>query len=262
MTRENAPPAKRADKLGFRPKRFWNSAGVTAVDTAFSVVLDSRPVKTPGGAKLTLPSLRAAEAVAAEWQVVGSHVDYDAMPLTRLGFAAIDRMKDLTEDSVTEVLRYAQTDVVCYPSQYPQALIEREQAAWLPLLAWAREHLGLTFTQNLTLVHQPQPEQTLVTLEAMVRRLTAFESAGLMMAVPLFGSVVLALAVRDGHLSGETAFAASRIGDDFQSEVWGRDAEAAQRDDAMRHQATCLQTWFEALRVAGGLPDSTSACGP
>jgi len=169
------------------------------------------------------------------------------MPLTRLGFAAVDRMDDLVEESVAEVLRYAETDLVCYPSEYPAALIAREDEAWLPLIAWARDNLGLEFHQNRSLIHQPQPAETPVRLRALVEGATAYERAGLMSAIPLFGSVILALAVWRGRLTGEAAFAASRIGETFQAETWGRDEEAAKRAAHMEAQAKSLDVWFSAL---------------
>jgi chaperone required for assembly of F1-ATPase len=59
--------------------------------------------------------------------------------------------------------------------------------------------------------------------------------------------VVLALALWRGHLGGEAAFHASRIGEDFQSETWGRDEEAAKRAGGMKVQAQSLDIWFRAL---------------
>ncbi len=68
-----------------------------------------------------------------------------------------------------------------------------------------------------------------------------------MLAIPLLGSVVLALALWRGHLSGEAAFNASRIGEDFQSETWGADSEAAKRAAGILTQAQSLDIWFRAL---------------
>lgn len=247
MTYKAEAPSKKSDQLGFRPKRFWKTAAVSGVEGGFTVTLDGRGVKTPQGRALVLPTAALAEHVAAEWQAVGEHVNYEDMPLTRLGFAAVDRMNELVEDSVTEVLRYAETDLVCYPSEYPAALIAREDDTWLPLIAWAKDEVGLEFHQNRTLIHQPQPAETAVKLRGLVERATPYERAGLMSAIPLFGSVVLALAVWHGRLTGGAAFAASRIGETFQAETWGRDEEAAQRAAHMETQAKSLDIWFSAL---------------
>jgi chaperone required for assembly of F1-ATPase len=238
-------PAKRADQLGHRPKRFWKDVTVT---DDFGIALDGRAVKTPSGAALILPNRALAEAVSAEWAAVGDHIDYDAMPLTRLGFAAIDRMPDMQDEIVAEVLRYAETDLICYPSEYPASLTERERDAWDPVLQWAGHDLGLEFHQNLTLIHQPQPAQTLERLQAFVRGMTPYEQAGLMSATPLLGSVILALALWHGHLTGEAAFTASTVGETFQAGIWGHDAEAEQRRNTMKNQAISLETWFRALR--------------
>jgi len=247
MTYKAEAPTKKSDQLGFRPARFWKAAAVSETQAGFAVALDGRGVKTPQGRALVFPTKGLAVHVAAEWEAVGEHVNYEDMPLTRLGFAAVDRMDDLVEESIAEVLRYAETDLVCYPSEYPAALIAREDEAWLPLIAWARDALGLEFHQNRSLIHQPQPAETPVRLRALIENATPYERAGLMSAIPLFGSVILALAVWRGRLTGEAAFAASRIGETFQAETWGRDEEAALRAAHMEAQARSLDVWFNAL---------------
>jgi chaperone required for assembly of F1-ATPase len=243
----NAVPSKRSDQLGFRPRRFWKTSEVGAADGGFAVLLDGRSVKTPAGATMVLPTRTLAEAVRGEWDTVTDHVAFEAMPLTRLAFTAIDRMPDVVDDTVAEVLRYAETDLLAYPSDYPRALIEREAAAWRPWLDWAAGE-GLVFVQNATLIHAAQPAETLARLEARVRAMTAFEQAGLMSAVPLFGSVVLALALHAGRIGGADALAVSRIGETFQAETWGRDAEAVARALDMEKQAISLEAWFADLR--------------
>jgi len=243
-------PTKASDQLGFRPKRFWKAAIAVKGANGHEVHLDGRPVKTPGGATLAVPSAALAGAIAAEWQAVDTHVEFTAMPLTCFAFAAIDRMASRYDDVVAEVLRYAETDLVCYPSEYPEALRAREDAAWLPLLEWAHTELGLRFEQNQSLIHLPQPPVTRDRLRDMITAMTPYEQAGLMAAVPLLGSVVLALAVWRGRLSGVDAFAASRIGEDFQAAIWGRDAEAEERARHLRATAISMDVWFRALTNA------------
>lgn len=222
-----------------------------AVNDTFEVHLDRRAVKTPAGKTLVLPNAELANHVAGEWGAVGEHVAYEDMPLTRLAFAAIDRMPYVQAETLAETLaelrRYGETDLLCYPSGYPQALVDREAAAWRPLLAWASNELELDFRQNHSIVHQPQPSQTLDAVAALAANMTPYEQAGLMAAVPLFGSVILALALWRGRLSGDDAFTASRIGEAFQAETWGRDDEAARRAESMKKQALALETWFDAL---------------
>lgn len=244
----DAVPSKRADQLGFRPKRFWKASSVEAEGDAFTIRLDGRSVKTPGGAVLIVPTRVLAGRIQAEWDAVESHVNFEDMPLTRLAFTAIDRMGATLTETVAEALRYAETDLLAYPSDYPEALIRREAEAWRPVLAWAAGE-GMSFEQNTSLIHKPQPAATLARLEELIRGMSIYERAGLMSAVPLFGSIVLAVALWKGRLIGEDAFTASRVGEDFQAETWGRDAEASQRAESMKKQSFNLQLWFDALRA-------------
>ena len=113
MTYEAKAPDKKSDSLGFRPKRFWGGTATIEIDGGFGVALDGRPVKTPKGNVLVLPSVALAQLVEAEWAAVGEYVDYEAMPLTRLAFASVDRMGEVLDDTIAEVTRYAETDLLC-----------------------------------------------------------------------------------------------------------------------------------------------------
>ncbi len=247
MTYKAEAPSKASDSLGFRPKRFWKATGLTEVEGGISVVLDGRPVKTPKGNVLILPNKTIAAQIEAEWAAVGEHVEFTDMPMTRLGFASVDRMGEILDETLAEVTRYSETDLLCYPSEYPSALVAREAEVWHPILTWADAVLDLQFHQNKTLIHQPQPKETIRRIQSLIANATPYEQAGIMLAIPMLGSVVLALALWRGHLTGDEAFAASRIGDDFQSETWGRDEEAARRAENMRIQSVSLENWFKAL---------------
>jgi len=247
MTYKAEAPDKKSDSLGFRPKRFWQATGLTEVEGGTAVALDGRPVKTPKGNVMVLPNTALAQLVETEWAAVGEYVDYEAMPLTRLGFASVDRMGEVLDDTLAEVTRYSETDLLCYPSEYPAALQARENAVWQPVLAWADAVLDLQFQQNQSIIHQPQPKETIRRIQSLIANATAYEQAGIMLAIPLLGSVILALALWRGHLTGDAAFDASRIGEDFQSETWGDDAEAAKRAAGMKVQTQSLHIWFRAL---------------
>ncbi|GGZ35085.1 ATP12 family chaperone protein [Asticcacaulis endophyticus] len=249
MNEPKDKPAKDADKIGFRPKRFWKEAAFARTPEGFAVTLDGRPAKTPAGKTLALPNFALAAKVAAEWNAVGEVVEFNDMPLTRLSYAAIDRMGDTLEETLSEVSRYAETDLLCYPADYPAELTAREASGWNPILDWAHSELGLRFEQNLSIVHKPQPETTVAALKELVAQAGTYERAGIMAATPLFGSVILALALFKGHLTGNEAHSLSRIGEAFQAETWGDDAEASTRADNHRAQAQSLEDWFKALKV-------------
>jgi chaperone required for assembly of F1-ATPase len=247
MTYKAEAPSKRSDQIGSKPKRFWKIVEIKADGPGYGVTLDGRAVKTPKGATLVLPNFALAARVGREWEAVEETVDFTAMPLTRLGFAALDHMDSGLEAALAEAARFAETDLVCYPSDYPQALIAREQAAWDPVIDWLKSELALEFVPQTSIMARGQPVATIAGVKTLLSTASIYARAGLMAAIPLLGSVALALALYKGRLSAEEAFAASRVGETFQKETWGEDAEAMKREAAMRHDLTHLEAWFRAL---------------
>jgi chaperone required for assembly of F1-ATPase len=230
-----------------RPKRFYAAAGVGASGEAFNVLLDGRPVRTPGGVKLELPTAALAQLVAAEWGLQGEHILMAEMPLTRWAFTAVDRAPSAREDAAAQIARYAGSDVLCYFAESPAPLAERELAHWGPVLDWADRELHLPLERAVGVIHRPQPEETLERARELALALDNFALTGLANASGLYASAVLAFAVQRGELSGEAAFDLSRLDEAFQEEKWGVDAEAAARTAGLRRQAIALERWFRAL---------------
>ena len=233
-----------------RPRRFYERAGVAQAEGGFAVQLDGRSVKTPDGAALALPTRALAELVAEEWEAQGEYVDPVAMRANRLASTVIDRTAAAGRATAAEVARYAASDVLCYFAEGPDALVEAERAAWRPWLAWAAQTLGVRLREVAGVSPQPQPPEALLKVEALVAGLEPFVQAGVAYATPLFGSVILALAVQQGALDALDALEVSRTDEAFQAQRWGIDDEAARALAARRAEAALLDRWFKAL--AGG----------
>jgi chaperone required for assembly of F1-ATPase len=230
-----------------QPRRFYKTVAAGPVDEGFGVLLDDRPVRTPGAARLVVPTLALAELVAAEWAGQGESIDLGQMPATRLAFTAVDRIGAAHEQTAFEVARYAAADLLCYFADAPAALLARQEQQWGGVLDWAEAALDLHFVRTVGIVHQAQPDDTLAKVTRLAADLDDFTLAGLALAAGLFGSAVLALALQRGAKDGEAAFDLSRLDETFQEEQWGVDAEAADRTALMRRDAVMLDRWFKAL---------------
>ncbi len=128
-------------------------AGRLASGSGFALQLDGRTAKTPGGAPLVVPSAALIDLMAAEWSAQDAEIIFDSMPLTRLAFAAIDGVLPAPATARESILRYVATDLLCYPAQTPRALVVRQAEIWTPLIAWARDSLGLVFEIAPGLMH-------------------------------------------------------------------------------------------------------------
>ena len=201
-------------------KRSWTHV---SVDGDRVIRLDDRPVRTPGRTPLALPTPAAAGAVAAEWAAVADRVDPRAMPLTGLANAAIDRVSPDPALFARGLATYAESDLLCYRADAPEDLVERQAAAWDPLLDWARATYDVDFVVTTGIIHRPQPPATLARLAAAVAALDPFELAALSPIVTISGSLVAALAVAERAADPEAVWLASELDSDWQAEQWGED---------------------------------------
>ena len=231
-----------------KPRRFYKEVSVEQDRSAFAVRLDGRTPRTPQGSALVLPTRSLADLIAGEWRAQGDWLAYTSMPATRLAHTAIDVVGAAREPTVEGVVRYAGADLLCYFAESPARLVHRQEKIWGPLLDWARDAHGLEFVRAAGIVHHPQPPETLARLPALLAPMDDFTLAGMAFAAALFGSAILALALRDGHINADEAMAAARLDEIFQEEQWGVDAEAAARADAMAVEAVMAERWFAALR--------------
>lgn len=231
-------------------KRFYKQADIKRgeADGHWHVVLDDRPVRTPGRALQAVPSQALAEAMAEEWNSQLEDVDIAGMHLTRLANVAIDRAPATRGELAAELGRYCQTDLVCHLAPEGSQLRQRQDAQWGPLRHWAGKKRGIMLVPVEGVIASPQPSQSIAAAIDYARALDDFRLTGLAFGCALFGSGVLAIATEQHRIDGLEAYGLSQLEADYQSEQWGVDEEAAKLQAAQRLEAAALGAWFETLK--------------
>jgi len=229
-------------------KRFYREASVRPGEGGEQILLDERPVKTPAKRPLALPNAALAQAIAAEWNAQAGEVRPRSMPLTGLANAAIDRVAPDKEAFAATLAAYGDSDLLCYRADAPASLVARQTALWDPLLAWARRRFDVDFEVVTGIVHRLQPPHTLARLGHAVAALGAFELAALAPLVTISGSLVIALAVTEGAIRLDAAWAAAALDETWQAEQWGEDSEAAAMLAARRAEFDAAWRLLELLR--------------
>ena len=233
------------------PKRFYRAVEVAAHANGHAVLLDGRAPKSPDRSPLIAPTRALAERLAREWDAQIDEIDAMTMPTVRMAYTAIDRIP-LTRDAVAdEVSRFGGSDVICHFADAPADLVEAEQRAWTPWIDWARTSLGAALEPVSGVSVKAQAPEVLSRLRALAAEDDDFHLAGLAFGAALFGSAVLAFAVRRGAVDAVTALEISSVDETFQASRWGIDEEAEARREALRGEAAMLQGWFEALSAQG-----------
>jgi chaperone required for assembly of F1-ATPase len=212
-------------------KRFWKQV---TVEPDNGIALDGRPVRTPGRAALTVPNRALAEAIADEWRAVDDTLDPRAMPLTGLANAAIDRIAPDPATFAAGLARYGESDLLYYRAEEPAALVDRQAAAWDPLLDWAQHRYDVHFEPTAGVMHHPQPHATIERLAEAVAALDPFRLAALSPIVTISGSLVGALALVEDAATPEAIWQAAHVDEDWQAEKWGEDTLAVQARETRR----------------------------
>jgi chaperone required for assembly of F1-ATPase len=229
-------------------KRFYKDASAQAVEGGFGVALDGRTLRTPAKLPLVLPRLALAEAIAAEWQAQEDEVRPHTMPLMRLATTAVDLVAKRHADVVAEITNFAETDLVCYRADHPPELAARQHAIWQPLVDWATLRYDAPLVVTAGIVPVAQKPATLHALTAAVAAYEPMALTALHAATTASGSLVIALALLEGRLDAEGAFAASQLDETFQIEQWGEDYEAAARRAALKADIAAAARFVALLR--------------
>lgn len=210
-------------------RRFWTAAAAQPVPSGWTVALDGRPIRTPAGAPLHLPTAALARAIAAEWDAQPETLDPQALPLTRAANTALDRVAPRRPEVAAEIAAYAAADLLAHRAPGPAALIARQAALWDPPLHWAARSLNARLILTEGVMPVDQPPAALAALAAAVDAFEPFALTALHELTALSGSVVLGLAVAHRALAPETAWEAAILDEAFQAAQWGEDPEAACR---------------------------------
>lgn len=236
-----------SDSKPQHPKRFYRTVEVAAHAQGHAVLLDGRTPKSPARSPLVAPTRLLAERLAREWDAQVEEIDAMSMPTVRLAYTAIDRIPMTRVAVAEEVSRFGGSDVICHFAEAPADLVEAEKRAWTPWIDWARTTLGVGLEPVSGVTVKAQAPEALLRLRSLAAANDDFALAGLAFGAALFGSAVLAFAVRRGAIDAVTALETSWVDETFQASRWGIDAEAEARRDALRGEAAMLQGWFEAL---------------
>lgn len=210
-------------------KRFYQDAGTAAAEGGWQVTLDGRKVKTQGGKQQIVPSAALADALAAEWASQSEQIDPETFVLRDLADYALDVVAADRAAVIATLLRYAETDTLCYRAEPDEPLHARQIAVWEPLLQAAEARWDVHFTRVAGIIHRPQPPATLKRLESVLSAHDPFALAALNTLASLSASLTVALAAIETGADIASLWDASELEADWQVEQWGEDHEATVR---------------------------------
>ncbi|MCA1504751.1 ATP12 family protein [Bradyrhizobium sp. NBAIM02] len=228
-------------------KRFYKDAGVADAEGGFAIILDGKPIRTPSGRQVVIPSRALADSVAAEWADQGEAIDPVTMPLTRIANSVVEGVVDRVELVSDDLAKYFESDLLFYRAGHPEGLVAREAAHWDPVLFWAAQTLGAHFILSEGVMHVKQPDEAVKAARAALPG-DPWSVAALHMVTTLTGSALLALALDQDVRDADQVWAAAHVDEDWNVEQWGLDEEAAARRAARLKDFQAAATVLAAVK--------------
>jgi len=220
--------AVRRTTRGPRRQRFYARADVVGTPDGFAVTLDDKPVRTPSGRALAVPTREIADAIAAEWDAQREFIDPLTMPFTRFANSVVDAVVERVDAVADDVAKYLGSDLLFYRAGHPEALVAREAALWDPVVFWAANTLGAHFILAEGIVHLRQSEPAIAAARAAFPA-DPWSIAALHVVTTVTGSALLALALLHGVFDADQVWVAAHVDEDWNIDKWGIDEEVAAR---------------------------------
>ncbi|TNY19201.1 hypothetical protein DMC30DRAFT_418114 [Rhodotorula diobovata] len=231
-------------------RRFWKTVGLETREGNYAVLLDKRTLKTPGGTQLLVPKERlpVALCIADEWENQTTVLKPHTLPMTSIAARALDGLNtaETRKDVVAYLLRYLDTDTVCFHESFPERLTRLQDAHWKPLIAWVEDKYGVEVKLYEGIMNNKQSDATVLKLGAVVSEFDHFKLAAFERAVLASKSYLIALGLVEGYLSVDEAAKAAHVEVQSQIDRWGEVEDTHDVD----HQDVRVRLGSAALLVA------------
>lgn len=189
-------------------KRFYKEVSTAALTNGgWQILLDGRPVRTPGKFLLTAPTQAMAQALRQEWDAQSETIQPRTMPLTTLLTTCIERTIPDRLAITESVLAYLNGDLLCYRApEDDTGLAAEQEKLWGPWLTWFAGHFGHTLHTTTSLVVVEQPDNAHQAISTHINTITDHEFNILQIATAVTGSIVLALAITQNAITPDEAY--------------------------------------------------------
>lgn len=218
-------------------KRFYAVVTKEKISSGCEIHLDGRPVKSPSGASLSVPSVALADAVVLEWAGQEKEIVPDSMPLTQLLITAQDRVARERAAMEKAVLGYLDTDLLCYRATLPAATARRQAELWGPWLGWFEREYGVKLLTTESLNALSQPEAAHRAVKECVAGLDDLHFTALQVVVGLCGSLVLGMAFIKQAVAPDQVYDAALAEESFKAFVYGEEKHGPAPHEEKRRAA-------------------------
>lgn len=225
-------------------KRFYTLVSTEPSDGGVRILLDGKAVKCQSGAPLLCINQEIADCVMQEWAAQKDEILPDTMPFTQIENTRIDRVQQEREAMSKAVLKYLDTDLLCYVAGEPDALVTLQNEKWAPWCRWFEDYFDTSLQTTSGLSALKQNDKAHSAVQKYVESLSLAHFTILQLATSLCGSIILALAFTSNKASAEDLLSATYVEEDFKSALYN--AEKYGEDPSLQKQKNAARIDLEA----------------
>ena len=211
-------------------KRFYTMVSHRKTDVQYQILLDAKPINTPFKNTLHVFQQGLADALVKEWSSQVDKIVPDTMPLTQIVSTKIDKVSNERAQMSAEVLKFFNTDLLCYRTDAPAELLRAQENAWDPVLKWFAQRFGSELETTQTLVALKQSQAAHDAIRVYVEALDDDRFTILQMITPLAGSIILAMAFIEGEVGGQKLFDCTHVEEAFKAEIYNEEKNYHKND--------------------------------
>lgn len=228
-------------------KRFYNTVTIKHDPhddrNAWLIMLDDKPVKTPVKNPLKTIHKALAEKIRFEWDLEeGAGINPAAMPYTRILSTQIDKVVASKDDTKDGIIKYCDSDLLCYQVDEPEKLAEWQAERWTPHIKWVDEIFGVSYAITQAITFQPQSRKIHDSVRKYLDDLNDESLTIAHLLTPLSGSIILTIAFLEKKISPEEILTACRLEELYKASLYGQNDSEIE----LKHQA--LLTEFRTFR--------------
>ncbi|MGH1456697.1 MAG: ATP12 family protein [Alphaproteobacteria bacterium] len=233
-------------------KRFYKLVSVEKSDNGYHILLDGRAVKTKSKAHLSCLNKDIANEVMQEWAQQGAQIIPDSMPFTQIESTRIDRVSAERQAMSANVLKYLDTDLICYVAASPEELVEEQNKKWALWRTWFGDKFKCKLDTTTGLAALKQDARAHKAAAEYTEKLDDARFTILQIVTPLSGSLILGLSFIDGASNADDIFAASYVEEHFKdtlydAQKYGRDPLLEKQQNAAIKDLTAAQKYLSFL---------------
>ena len=232
-------------------KRVYKLASYTKTEDGFVIQLDGKAMKTPLAQPLAAPNRAVADVIVKEWSEQKDDILPDTMPVTQFLTTAIDGTRERAAITKT-LLKYLDTDLLCYRVKEPLELAKRQKEVWDRWLGWFDEHFESPLEVTFKLDALNQDSDTHKQIWNYLEALDEYYFSVLQVVTSLSGSIVLGLAFLEHEAGPEDVFNAAELEEIYHAEIAGEAVHGAdpvqeRRQKHMKRELAAAKEFLELL---------------